>query len=62
MPSVIELKRPLDCKPKLIHPTFKAAFIAKGLIPSAPMVTSIPLKPVPKLSSLFPAFIVNLEE
>ena len=62
IPSILELKRPLDCGPKLIHPTFKAGFVAKGLIPSAPKANPMQIKPAPKLSSLFPALIVNIEE
>jgi hypothetical protein len=62
LPSRIELKRPLDCGPKLIHSTFKEGFVANGLITPKTTVSPMHLKPAPKLSALFPAFIVNIEE
>lgn len=62
IPSIVELKRPLDSGPKLIHPTFTAGFIAKGLIGSASKQSPLPLKPAQNFSSLFPAFLLNLEE
>jgi hypothetical protein len=62
LPSIIELKRPLDCGPKLIHSTFKEGFTANGLITPKTGASPIHLKPTPKLSTLFPAFIVNIED
>jgi hypothetical protein len=62
LPSMIELKKPLDCGPKLIHSTFKEGFVANGLITPKTTVSPMHLKPAPKLSTLFPAFIVNIEE
>ncbi len=62
LPSIIELKRPRDAGPKLIHPCFKSGFagLKSSLVVDAE-ADLVSVHSVEKISLIFPAFISNIE-
>lgn len=61
LPALIELKRPQDAGPKLIHPALKTVFVVESLKLVDAETTLSTIKPLQRGSAIFPVALTNLE-